>query len=77
MTRVPEYRDEAMLEIKRAGILLDRDILFIATGDEEVGGRIGAQWFTEHEKDIYADAGYLNMNSAGSGTARMARNSTA
>jgi acetylornithine deacetylase/succinyl-diaminopimelate desuccinylase-like protein len=56
----------AMLAIKRAGILLDRDIIFIATGDEEVGGRIGAQWFTEHEKDIYADAGYvLNMDAGG------------
>ena len=56
----------AMLAIKRAGILLDRDILFIATGDEEVGGRIGAEWFTEHEKDIYADAGYvLNMDAGG------------
>jgi acetylornithine deacetylase/succinyl-diaminopimelate desuccinylase-like protein len=56
----------AMFAIKRAGILLDRDIIFIATGDEEVGGRIGAQWFTEHEKDIYADAGYvMNMDSGG------------
>ncbi len=56
----------AMLAIKRAGILLDRDIVFIATGDEEVGGRIGAEWFTEHEKDIYADAGsVLNLDSGG------------
>jgi len=56
----------AMLAIKRAGILLDRDIIFIATGDEEVGGRIGAEWFTEHEKDIYSDAGYvLNMDAGG------------
>jgi len=56
----------AMLAIKRAGILLDRDIVFIANGDEEVGGRIGAEWFTEHEKDIYADAGYvLNLDSGG------------
>jgi acetylornithine deacetylase/succinyl-diaminopimelate desuccinylase-like protein len=56
----------AMLAIKRAGILLDRDIIFIANADEEVGGRIGAQWFTEHEKDIYADAGYvLNVDSGG------------
>src|SRR5580704_9051782 len=56
----------AMFAIKRAGILLDRDIIFIATGYEEVGGRIGAEWFTEHEKDIYADAGYvLNMDSGG------------
>ena len=54
----------AMLAIKRAGILLDRDILFIATGDEETGGRQGAQWFADNEKDIYSDAGYL-LNEGG------------
>lgn len=49
----------AMLAIKRAGILLDRDVVFIATGDEETGGKHGAQWFADNEKDIYSDAGYL------------------
>jgi acetylornithine deacetylase/succinyl-diaminopimelate desuccinylase-like protein len=49
----------AMLAIKRAGILLNRDIIFVATGDEEEGGKLGAGWFTEHEKDIFSDAGYL------------------
>ena len=49
----------AMLAIKRAGILLDRDVLFLATGDEEEGGRIGAGWMVEHEADVFADAGYL------------------
>ena len=29
----------AMLAIKRAGILLNRDVIFIATGDEEEGGQ--------------------------------------
>ncbi|HVN63362.1 MAG TPA: M20/M25/M40 family metallo-hydrolase, partial [Candidatus Binataceae bacterium] len=42
----------AMLAIKRAGILLDRDVLFVATGDEEEGGRQGAGWFVDHEGDI-------------------------
>jgi len=49
----------AMLAIKRAGILLDRDILFVATGDEEEGGKNGAGWFVNHEADVFADAGYL------------------
>ncbi len=49
----------SMLAIKRAGILLNRDIIFVATGDEEEGGRLGAGWFTEHEKDIFSDAGFL------------------
>ncbi|HZO80275.1 MAG TPA: M20/M25/M40 family metallo-hydrolase [Candidatus Binataceae bacterium] len=54
----------AMLAIKRSGILLNRDILFVATGDEEEGGRNGAGWFVEHQKKIYADAGYL-LNEGG------------
>jgi acetylornithine deacetylase/succinyl-diaminopimelate desuccinylase-like protein len=54
----------AMLAIKRAGILLHRDVLFIATGDEETGGKQGAQWLTEHESDIYSDSRYL-LNEGG------------
>ncbi len=55
----------AMLAIKRAGILLNRDIIFVATGDEEEGGKMGAGWFTEHEKDIFSDAGYLLTEGGG------------
>jgi acetylornithine deacetylase/succinyl-diaminopimelate desuccinylase-like protein len=54
----------AMLAIKRAGILLKRDVIFVATGDEEEGGRNGAGWFVEHEKQVFADAGYL-LNEGG------------
>jgi acetylornithine deacetylase/succinyl-diaminopimelate desuccinylase-like protein len=54
----------AMLAIKRAGILLNRDVLFIATGDEEEGGRSGAGWLVDHESDVFTDAGYL-LNEGG------------
>lgn len=54
----------AMLAIKRAGILLHRDILFVATGDRVQAGRNGAKWFVGHEKKIYSDAGYL-LNAGG------------
>jgi acetylornithine deacetylase/succinyl-diaminopimelate desuccinylase-like protein len=54
----------AMLAIKRAGILLNRDVIFIATGDEEEGGRNGAGWFVDHEKQVFADAGFL-LNEGG------------
>jgi acetylornithine deacetylase/succinyl-diaminopimelate desuccinylase-like protein len=54
----------AMLAIKRAGILLDRDILFVATGDEEAGGQNGAGWFVDHEHNVYSDAGFL-LNEGG------------
>ncbi len=49
----------AMLAIKRAGILLDRDVIFVATGDEEEGGKNGAGWFVDHEANVFSDAGYL------------------
>ncbi len=55
----------SLLAIKRAGILLKRDIIFVATGDEEEGGKLGAGWFTEHEKDIFSDAGYLVTEGGG------------
>jgi acetylornithine deacetylase/succinyl-diaminopimelate desuccinylase-like protein len=54
----------AMLAIKRAGILLDRDVLFVATGDEEEGGKNGAGWFVDHASSVFADAGYL-LNEGG------------
>jgi acetylornithine deacetylase/succinyl-diaminopimelate desuccinylase-like protein len=54
----------AMVALKRAGVLLDRDVIFLATGDEEEGGKIGAGWMVDHEADIYADAGYL-LNEGG------------
>ncbi|MGH7915988.1 MAG: M20/M25/M40 family metallo-hydrolase, partial [Candidatus Binataceae bacterium] len=54
----------AMLAIKRSGVLLDRDILFVATGDEEVGGKNGAGWFVKHEPNVFADADYL-LNEGG------------
>lgn len=54
----------AMIALKRAGVLLNRDVIFIATGDEEEGGKAGAGWMVEHEPDVYADAGYL-LNEGG------------
>ncbi|HUY28713.1 MAG TPA: M20/M25/M40 family metallo-hydrolase [Candidatus Binataceae bacterium] len=54
----------AMLAIKRAGILLDRDVILVATGDEEEGGKAGAGWFVDHQPSVYADAGYL-LNEGG------------
>lgn len=54
----------AMLAIKRSGVLLNRDVLFLATADEEEGGRLGAGWLVEHQPDVLSDAGYL-LNEGG------------
>jgi acetylornithine deacetylase/succinyl-diaminopimelate desuccinylase-like protein len=49
----------AMLALKRNGIKLDRDIIFLATPDEEIGGTYGARWIVEHKKELIADAEFL------------------
>ncbi|MFA6209924.1 MAG: M20/M25/M40 family metallo-hydrolase [Candidatus Obscuribacterales bacterium] len=49
----------AMLAIKKSGKVLDRDIIFIATPDEEVGGTYGAEWFAKNKKELVKDAEYL------------------
>jgi len=54
----------AMLALKRSGVLLNRDVIFIATGDEEEGGKNGAGWMVEHEANVFADARYL-LNEGG------------
>ena len=50
---------ECMLLFKRSGKLLDRDIIFLATPDEEVGGKHGAQWFTQNHPELVKDAEFL------------------
>ena len=55
----------AMLALKRSGILLNRDIVFLAIGDEEQGGKNGAEWVTKHEANLFSDAGYF-LNQGGS-----------
>lgn len=50
---------EAMLKVKRSGAKLDRDIIFLGTPDEEVGGVFGAKWFKENKADLVKDAEFL------------------
>jgi acetylornithine deacetylase/succinyl-diaminopimelate desuccinylase-like protein len=50
---------QAMLMLKRSGCKLDRDIIFLGTPDEEVGGTYGANWFVEKHRDLIKDAEFL------------------
>jgi acetylornithine deacetylase/succinyl-diaminopimelate desuccinylase-like protein len=50
---------EAMLRLKRSGVKLDRDIIFLGTPDEEVGGDHGAKWFKENKPELVKDAEFL------------------
>jgi acetylornithine deacetylase/succinyl-diaminopimelate desuccinylase-like protein len=49
----------AMTEIARRAIPLERDVIFLATPDEEAGGRDGAGFLTRHHPELLRDARYL------------------
>jgi acetylornithine deacetylase/succinyl-diaminopimelate desuccinylase-like protein len=48
-----------MLLLKRGGVALDRDIIFLGTADEEAGGNQGAGWFVTRQADLIRDAEFL------------------
>ena len=49
----------ALLILKRAGVPLKRDVIFLATADEEVSGGVGAGWFVENHPELVRDAEFL------------------
>jgi acetylornithine deacetylase/succinyl-diaminopimelate desuccinylase-like protein len=61
----------ALLALKREKVPLQRDILFFAAADEEIGGRWGVQWAMEHIPSLkgaeYAmnEGGSVILNEAG------------
>lgn len=59
---------EAFLALHRDGRVLNRDVIFMATADEEAGGRLGAGWLVEHHPESFAGAGFL-LNEGGAGIA--------
>jgi acetylornithine deacetylase/succinyl-diaminopimelate desuccinylase-like protein len=48
-----------LLTLKRAAVPLKRDVIFLATADEEIGGGVGAGWFVENHPDLVQDAEFL------------------
>jgi acetylornithine deacetylase/succinyl-diaminopimelate desuccinylase-like protein len=55
-----------VLLLKRAGLSLARDVIFMAEADEEVGGYDGAGWVVEHHPDLI-QAEYALNEGGGSG----------
>src|SRR3954471_4409820 len=47
-----------MIMLKREKVALDRDVIFLATADEEVDD-IGSEWMIANKKDLFANAEYL------------------
>jgi acetylornithine deacetylase/succinyl-diaminopimelate desuccinylase-like protein len=53
-----------LLALKRAQVQLKRDVIFLATADEEAGGLNGAGWFVKNHRELIADAEFL-LNEGG------------
>src|SRR5947208_15534450 len=52
------------LILKRAHVPLKRDIILLATADEEIGAGVGAAWIVEHQADLVRNAEFL-LNEGG------------
>ena len=60
----------AMLVLKRNGVRLTRDLIFLATADEEVGGMstLGARWIVQEHPELVRGAEFLINEGGGSRT---------
>ncbi len=58
---------QAFLALHASGARLNRDVIFIATADEEAGGAFGAGWLVENRPELFENVGYL-LNEGGGGT---------
>ncbi len=56
-----------MLLLKRAGVALKRDVIYMAAADEECGGREGASWVVEHCPELI-QAEYALNEGGGTGS---------
>lgn len=55
------------INLHRAGRPLNRDVIFLATADEEAGGEFGVGWLIDNHPEIFAGAGIL-LNEGGGGS---------
>lgn len=58
---------QVFLALHAAGKPLDRDVIFMATADEEAGGFYGAGWLVENRPDSFEGVGLI-LNEGGSGS---------
>jgi acetylornithine deacetylase/succinyl-diaminopimelate desuccinylase-like protein len=54
-----------LIELSESGAELDRDIIYLATPDEETGGRDGAGWIVKNHPDLFVGVGYLLTEGGG------------
>jgi acetylornithine deacetylase/succinyl-diaminopimelate desuccinylase-like protein len=55
------------LSLHRSGTPLNRDVVFLASADEEAGGLFGVGWLVENRREIFDGVGLL-INEGGSGS---------
>lgn len=58
---------QAFLALHRDGRTLNRDVIFMATADEEAGGLFGAGWLVENRPEVFEGVGFV-LNEGGTGT---------
>ena len=57
----------SFLSLHRSGQIPNRDLVFLATADEEAGGFYGAGWMIENHPEVFEGVGLL-INEGGSGS---------
>jgi acetylornithine deacetylase/succinyl-diaminopimelate desuccinylase-like protein len=57
----------AFLTLHRTHVPLTRDVIFMATADEEAGGAFGAGWVVKNHPEAFAGAGFV-LNEGGDGS---------
>ena len=55
------------IALHRSGVELNRDVVFLATADEEAGGMFGVGWLIENRPEIFENIGIL-LNEGGGGS---------
>lgn len=55
----------ALIELADAEVALDRDVIFLATPDEEAGGLFGAGWIVQHHPELLEGVGYVLTEGGG------------
>ena len=57
-----------LLTLHRSKARLKRDVIFLATAEEESGGQMGAGWFAKHHPELLGNAEFL-VNEGGGNSA--------
>lgn len=57
----------AFIALHRSGAALNRDVIFMATADEEAGGLFGVGWLVENRSELFNGVGYV-INEGGGGS---------